>query len=330
MKKTAVVLAIAALTLSGCKTLDAVPGGLGNLVGTKEVDQAQVQAVYNKAQEAYLSAQSSMQIVATESLSDFDPERIKDANKVWSDLQEEFAELQGKPERAIEKASLFSSNTVADEIMEQSQQITTLVSAAQASKNAIVAVLEPVRAHFAVLDKIDAKKNFEKQYAQLVSRHEELKEMLIEGEQSKVEGYLPDLNNRLHKLEQDAVEKFYLGEVLADLKALANSDKSDVLPSVFVDAKNAAELAQAFARNNVRQYQDIEAKTLLAQLQVKRINSLFSEHMSRKEALKDDAVEVQLLSLEKQIYQLTQKAGLGDLRHLSFTEQLEQLNKTIN
>ena len=330
MKKTAVVLAIAALTLSGCKTLDAVPGGLGNLVGTKEVDQAQVQAVYNKAQEAYLSAQSSMQIVATESLSDFDPERIKDANKVWSDLQEEFAELQGKPERAIEKASLFSSNTVADEIMEQSQQITTLVSAAQASKNAIVAVLEPVRAHFAVLDKIDAKKNFEKQYAQLVSRHEELKEMLIEGEQTKVEGYLPDLNNRLHKLEQDAVEKFYLGEVLADLKALANSDKSDVLPSVFVDAKNAAELAQAFARNNVRQYQDIEAKTLLAQLQVKRINSLFSEHISRKEALKDDAVEVQLLSLEKQIYQLTQKAGLGDLRHLSFTEQLEQLNKTIN
>lgn len=327
MKKTAVVIAIAALTLSGCKTLDAVPGGLGNLVGTKEVDQAQVQAVYNKAQEAYLSAQSSMQIVATESLSDFDPERIKDANKVWSDLQEEFAELQGKPERAIEKASLFSSNTVADEIMEQSQQITTLVSAAQASKNAIVAVLEPVRAHFAVLDKIDAKKNFEKQYAQLVSRHEELKEMLIEGEQSKVEGYLPDLNNRLHKLEQDAVEKFYLGEVLADLKVLANSDKSDVLPSVFVDAKNAAELAQAFARNNVRQYQDIEAKTLLAQLQVKRINSLFSEHISRKEALKDDTVEVQLLGLEKQIYQLTQKAGLGDLRHLSFTEQLAELNK---
>ena len=156
---------------------------------------------------------------------------------------------------------------------------------------------------------------------------EELKEMLIEGEQSKVEGYLPDLNNRLHKLEQDAVEKFYLGEVLADLKVLANSDKSDVLPSVFVDAKNAAELAQAFARNNVRQYQDIEAKTLLAQLQVKRINSLFSEHISRKEALKDDTVEVQLLGLEKQIYQLTQKAGLGDLRHLSFTEQLAELNK---
>lgn len=327
MKKTAVVLAIAALTLSGCKTLDAVPGGLGDLVGTKEVDQAQVQAVYNKTQEAYLSAQSSMQIVATESLSDFDPERIKDANKVWNDLQEEFAELQGKPERALEKASLFSSNTVADEIMEQSQQITTLVSAAQASKNAIIAVLEPVRAHFAVLDKVDANKNFEKQYAQLVSRHEELKEMLIDGEQSKVEGYLPDLNNRLHKLEQDAVEKFYLGEVLADLKVLANSDKSDVLPSVFVDAKNATELAQAFARNNVRQYQDIEAKTLLAQLQVKRINSLFSEHISRKEALKDDAVEAQLLSLEKQIFQLTQKAGLGDLRHLSFTEQLAELNK---
>jgi hypothetical protein len=327
MKKTALVLAITTLSLSGCKTLDAVPGGLGDLVGTKQVDQAQVQSVFNKAQEAYLSAKSSIQTIATESLSDFDPEKVKSANKIWNDLQEEFAELQAKPERALDKASLFSSNTVADEIMTQSQEVVALVTAAQNSKNAIVAVLEPVRAHFAVLDKIEAKRNFEKQYVQLEERHEELKGMLIDGEQSKVEGYLPDLNNRLHKLEQDAVEKFYLGDVLADLKVLANSDKSDVLPSVYVDAKNAAELAQAFARNNVRQYQDIEAKTLLAQLQVKRINSLFDEHLRRKEALKDDGVEGQLLGLEKQIYQLTLKAGLGDLRHLSFTEQLDELNK---
>lgn len=327
MKKTLIALALGTLSLTGCKTLDAVPGGLGDLVGTKEVDQAQVQAVYNKAQEAYLSAKSAIQSIATESLADFDPSRVKAANKIWNDLQEEFAELEAKPERALEKASLFSSNTVADEVMEQSQEITTLIASAQAAKDAIVAVLEPVRAHFAVLDKIEAQKNFPKQYEQLVERHEELKGMLIDGEQAKVEGYLPELNNRLHKLEQDAVEKFYLGEVLSDLKVLANSDKSEVLPAVFVDAKNSAELAQAFARNNVRQYQDIEAKTLLAQLQVKRINRLFEEHIRRKEALKNDSVESQLLALEKQIFQLTQKAGLGDLRHLSFSEQLAELNK---
>lgn len=327
MRKTTLAIVLTAATLSGCKTLESVQGGLGGLVEAKQVDQAQVQAVFSKAQEAYLEAKSAVQTISTESLAEYDADRVRKANKIWVDLQEEFTELQAKPERALEKASLFSSNTVADEIMAQSQEVTSLVFAAQSAKSAIIAVLEPIRAHFAVLDKIEAKSNFSKQYAQLEERHEELKELLIDGEQAKVEGYLPELNNRLHKLEQDAVEQFYLGTVLSDLRELANSDKAKVLPLVYVDVKNSTELAQAFARNNVRQYQDITAKTLLAELQVKRINSLYIEHIQRKEALDNDSVEKQLLSLEKQIFKLTTKAGLGDLRHLSFSEQLAELNK---
>ncbi|WP_138484633.1 hypothetical protein [Pseudoalteromonas phenolica] len=329
MRRTAIVLAITALSLSGCKTLDAVPGGLGDLVGSKQVDQAQVQAAYSKAQEAYTSAQTAMQNASSQSLSDYDPERVQDANKIWSDLQEEFAELQAKPERALDKASLFSSNTVADEVMEQSQNIIALITSAENSKNAIVAVLEPIRAHFLVLDNIETQKNFSKQYTQLVERHDELKALLIEGEQAKVEEYLPEFSQRLHNLEQDAVEQFYLGEVFSKLKSLANSEKSEVLPSVYADVKDTAETAQAFARNNVRDYDGIKDKTRLAELQIQRINSLFSEHKSREQALKSESVEAQLLALETQLFQLTQKAGLGDLRHLSFSDQLNELKKAL-
>ncbi|GMM86877.1 hypothetical protein [Pseudoalteromonas sp. MTN2-4] len=329
MRKTAIVVAITALSLSGCKTLDAVPGGLGGLVGSKQVDQAQVQAAYSKAQEAYTLAQTAMQTASSQSLIDYDPDRVQDANKVWSDLQDEFAELQAKPERALDKASLFSSNTIADEVMEQSQNIIALITNAENSKNAIVAVLEPIRAHFLVLDNIETQKSFSKQYAQLVERHDELKSLLIEGEQAKVEGYLPEFSQRLHNLEQDAVEQFYLGEVFSQLKSLANSEKSEVLPSVYANVKGTAEAAQIFARNNVRDYDSIKNKTRLAELQIQRINSLFSEHKLRELALKNESVEAQLLALETQLFQLTQKAGLGDLRHLSFLDQLNELKNAL-
>ena len=329
MRKIAIVLAITALSLSGCKTLDAVPGGLGDLVGTKQVDQAQVQAAFSKASEAYTSAQTAIQNALSQSLKEYDPERVQDANKIWSDLQEEFAELQAKPERALDKASLFSSNTIADEVMEQSQSIIALITSAEKSKNAIVTVLEPIRAHFVVLDSIETQKNFSKRYTQLVDRHNELKTLLIEGEQAKVEEYLPEFSQRLHNLEQDAVEQFYLGAVFSQLKLLANSEKSEVLPSVYTDVKGTAEAAQTFARNNVRDYEEIKGKARLAELQVQRINSLFSEHKLREQSLKNDSVETQLLALETQLFQLTQKAGLGDLRHLSFSEQLNELNKSL-
>ena len=307
--------------------MDAVPSSLGNLVGNKQVDQAEVQAVFNKTQEAFLGAQEAINTISSESLSEYDTDRVNQANEIWVELQEEFAEVQEKPERALDKASLFSSNTVADEVMAQSQEIVSLVGMAQNSKNAILTVLRPVREHFSVLDKVEAKQNFPKQYSQLVKRHNDLKQLLIEGEQAKVEGYLPELNDQLHNLEQDAVEKFYLGSVLSDLRELANSDKAKLLPVVYLDAKNTIELAQSFSRNNVRQYQDIKAKTLLAKLQVNRINSLYAEHLRRKNAISDDKVEQQLLELEKQILQLTTGAGLGDLRHLSFSKQLTEIRK---
>ncbi|MCF2910201.1 hypothetical protein L1285_17945 [Pseudoalteromonas sp. DL2-H2.2] len=324
-KHSSIALLLAVSLLGGCKTLDSV----SNIVSSNKASPEQIQAAYNKAQAAYQEAQQALGLSEEEALSEYDSERTAKADKLWQSLQEDFAELRANPAESLESASLFSSDTKADEVMAASQEIISLIAAAQSAKQAIISVLEPIRSHFAVLDKLATQQHFERRYARLEERHQDLKEMLVAGKREQVEGYLPDLQSQLNALEQDAAEHYFLGKVLEDVTRLANSEKAEVLPSVYQDVKATTESAQSFIRQNVRAYDDIEHKVNLAELQVKRMEQLFAEHMSRKAAIDDKRSEAPLLALEAQLLEMTNKAGLGDLRHLSFSEQLEAINNKL-
>ncbi|MCO7189919.1 MULTISPECIES: hypothetical protein [unclassified Pseudoalteromonas] len=324
-KQSSIALLLTVALLGGCKTLDSV----SNIVSSDSATPEQIQAAYSKAEAAYLEAQRAIALSAEESLVEYDSERTAKANKLWQSLQGDFAELRANPGESLDSASLFSSDTKADEVMASSQEIVSLLAAAHSAKQAIVSVLEPIRSHFAVLDKLETPRHFERRYERVKRRHLELKEMLVAGKRALVEGSLPEFQSQLHALEQDAAEHYFLGKVLGGVKRLASSDKVEVLPTVFQDVKVTTESAREFIRQNVRAYDDIKHTVNLAELQIKRLEQLFSEHLRRKTAVEDKRVEAQLLTLETQLFQMTQKAGLGDLRHLSFSEQLAAINNKL-
>ncbi|WP_125563011.1 hypothetical protein [Pseudoalteromonas rubra] len=324
-KQSSIALLLAVTLLGGCKTLDSV----SNIVSSDKATPEQIQAAYHKAEAAYQEAQKAIGLSAEAELSEYDSERTSKASKLWQSLQDDFAELSANPAESLESASLFSSDTKADEVMAVSQEIVSLIAAAQSAKQAIVSVLESVRAHFVVLDKLEAGQQFARRYARLAARHDDFKEMLVAGKRIEVEGALPELQSQLHVLEQDAAEHFFLGKVLSEVRTLATSDKADILPTVYQDVKVTAESAQSYIRQNVRAYEDIKHKVKLAELQIKRMEQLFSEHMRRQAAIDDKRAEAPLLALEAQLLEMTNKAGLGDLRHLSFSEQLAAINNKL-
>ncbi|TMP36254.1 hypothetical protein [Pseudoalteromonas rubra] len=324
-KQSSIALLLVVTLLGGCKTLDSV----SNIVSGDSATPEQIQAAYSKAEAAYQEAQQAVALAEQEFLIEYDSERTSKANKLWQSLRQDFAELRANPGESLESASLFSSDTKADEVMANSQEIVSLLTAAQSAKQAIVSVLEPVRSHFAVLDKLETQRHFARRYERAQSRHLEFKGMLVAGKRAQVEENLPEFQSQLHALEQDAAEHYFLGKVLEDVKRLASSDKAEVLPTVYQDVKTKTESARGVIRQNVRAYDDIKHTVNLAELQIKRLEQLFSEHLRRKTAVEDKRVETHLLALETQLFQLTQKAGLGDLRHLSFSEQLEAINDKL-
>ncbi|AOT06555.1 hypothetical protein [Pseudoalteromonas luteoviolacea] len=315
--KFGIVFGALLLNITGCKTLDSV-----QTLGGSSPSHEQVQAAYDRADAAYQEAQQAMYLANTESLLEYDRVRIEKAQKEWRELEKNFADLKAKPFEALDSASFFSSQTVSGEIIELSQEVLALVAGAQAAKQLILSVLEPVRSHFAVLDKFAAQENFPKRYRKLSDTHRKFRGMLVNGKQPEVEARLDEFNAQLSALEVSAVELHYLGEIKLQLRAIKTSLKAKVLPSVVLDAANTSEYATAYIQNNMRDYEQIEDKVRLAKLQILRVESLYQEHIVRKNALKDNQVEAQLLTFESQLLALTEKAGLGDLRHLSFAEQL--------
>ncbi|MDK2597214.1 hypothetical protein [Pseudoalteromonas obscura] len=323
--KVGLVFGALLLNITGCKTLDSVQNSLGGSSPTTE----QVQAAYSRAEASYKEAQQAMYLANVESLIDYDSERIQKAQKEWKELEENFSDLKSKPFEALDSASFFSSQTVSGEIIELSQEVLALVAGAQAAKQLILSVLEPVRSHFAVLDKFATEEHFSTRYRKLSERHNKFKAMLVNGKQLEVEAMLPEYTALLTALEISAVELHYLGEIVAQLRAIAASPKAEVLPSVTMDANNTSEYAKQYIHSNVRNYEQIEAKVKQAQLQLQRIEHLYQEHLVRKQALANNQVEEQLLILESQLLALTEKAGLGDLRHLTFAEQLAAVKEKL-
>ncbi|KZN48930.1 hypothetical protein [Pseudoalteromonas luteoviolacea] len=322
--KFGLVFGAVLLNITGCKTLDSVQS-----IGGSSPSNEQVQAAYSRAEAAYQEAQQAMYLANTESLIDYDRVRVQKAQKEWQELEESFADLKAKPFEALDSASFFSSQTVSGEIIELSQEVLALIGGAQAAKNLILSVLEPVRSHFAVLDKFAAQEHFPIRYRKLNETHKKYRAMLVDGKQPEVEAELADFNAQLTALEVSAVERYYLGEILSQLRTISASPKAKVLPSVALDASNTSEYAKVYIRNNVRDYEQIEEKVRLAKLQLLRVDSLYQEHLARKEALQKNQVEAQLLELESHLLALTEKAGLGDLRHLSFAEQLSAVKDKL-
>ncbi|KZN42718.1 MULTISPECIES: hypothetical protein [Pseudoalteromonas] len=322
--KFGLVFGAVLLNITGCKTLDSVQS-----LGGSSPSNEQVQAAYSRAETAYQEAQQAMYLANTESLIDYDRTRVQQAQKEWQELEKNFADLKAKPFEALDSASFFSSQTVSGEIIELSQEVLALVGGAQAAKKLILSVLEPVRSHFAVLDKFAAQEHFPARYRKLSEAHKKYRAMLVDGKQPEVEAELADFNVQLTALEVSAVELYYLGEILSQLRAISASTKAKILPSVALDASNTSEYAKVYIRNNVRDYEQIEEKVRLAKLQLLRVESLYQEHISRKEALKSNQVEAQLLELESHLLALTEKVGLGDLRHLSFAEQLAAVKEKL-
>lgn len=315
--KLGIVFGALLLNMTGCKTLDSV-----QTLGGSSPSNEQVQVAYDRADAAYQEAQQAMYLANMESLVEYDRIRIEKAQKEWRELEKNFAGLKAKPFEALDSASFFSSQTVSGEIIALSQEVVALVAGAQAAKQLILSVLEPVRSHFAVLDKFAAKEHFPKQYRKLSDIHKKFRAMLVNGQQPDVESRLEQFNAQMTALEVSAVERHYLGEIKSQLRVIETSLKAKVLPSVVQDAANTSEYAKVYIQNNVRDYEQIEDKARLAKLQVLRVESLYQEHVKRKNALKNNQVEAQLLTFESQLLALTEKAGLGDLRHLSFAEQL--------
>ncbi|MBQ4813345.1 hypothetical protein J8M20_18430 [Pseudoalteromonas luteoviolacea] len=323
--KFGIVFSAVLIVTTGCKTLDSVHNTLGGSSPSAE----QIQAAYNRAEAAYYEAQQAIHLANVESLADYDRNRVDKARQEWQELEEQFTELKAKPHEALDSASFFSSQTVSGEIMSMSQEILALVGGAQAAKKLILSVLEPVRSHFAVLDKFDTQQQFPTRYRKLNKHHNKLKAMLVDGKQPDVEAQLPGFKTQLTRLEKDAVSLHYLGQINVELTAISTSAKAQVLPSVYMDARNTADYAQQFINSNVRDYSSIEDKVHSAKLQILRLEHLFAEHLARKQALDDKQVEAQLLTLENQLLELTEKAGLGDLRHLSFANQLKAVKDKL-
>jgi hypothetical protein len=328
MRKLLLVSILMGMTLSGCKTIESVHKDLAGLAGEKATPEQQ-QAAYQKAEQAFGEALTAYNLIKSESLAEYDIEKVKEAQKIWQVLEADFEELRLSPDRALDSASLFSSDTVADEVMEQCQQIISLVAAANLSKERITAVLKPVREEFAVLTQLDAKIHFEKRYTVLDQRHEELKALLIEGKEAQVIQYVPQLLEQLTALEKDAVVQFYFSEHIRKIYQLADSDKPSVLPVVYNDVKSQLVQGQNYALSNYRDYDNIKLEANLVAHQIKRINSLFSEYGNTKTALDNKDIESKLLKFEYELAELTEAVGLGDLRHLSFTEQLQQIKAAL-
>ncbi len=332
MKKILLATIIASVSLTGCKTIESVQNDLGSITSGLTGDEAtpeQIQLAYDKAEQAFQQALTAYNLIDAESLVDFDAEKVADAKKIWQVLESEFEELRLSPEHALDSASLFSSDTVADEVMEQSLEVISLVNAASLSKERITAVLKPVRDEFAVLTQIDAKIHFEKRYALLDEQHQELKDLLIDGKEEQVEKYVPQLLEQLTALEKDAVVQFYFSEHINKIYNLANSDKASVFSVVYSDIKKQLEQGQTYAQQNYRDYDNIKLEADLVAHQITRINSLYSEYTSLKTALDDKEIERELLQFESELAELTEAIGLGDLRNLTFSEQLQQVKEKL-
>lgn len=334
MNKFAIISSLLLFSLSGCKTIDSVQQDLGSLAssitGEEQATPEQIQAAYEKAQSVFQEALTAYNQIDTENLAQFDEERVAKARKVWAVLEPEFNELRLAPEYALKSASLFSSDTVADEVMSQSQEVISLVTEAQLAKQRITSVLQPIRDEFAILDQLDAETSYEKRYRELDKQHQQLKEMLIDGQEQQVAEYVPKLLEQLIDLEKDAVVQFYFSQYIEKIYGLANSKKVDIFPTVYQDVRKQLEQGGAFSKANYREYEQIKQHAALLSLQIDRINSLYAEYLAQKSAIDKDTVEAHMLSLESEIYALTMAAGLGDLRGLSFQEQLQQVRKAIN
>jgi len=332
MKKLVLASIIISASLTGCKTIESVQSDLGNLtsgLSGEEVTPEQLQLAYEKAEQAFQEALTAYNLIDSEALADFDTEKVYEAKEVWQVLESEFAELRLSPDHALDSASLFSSDTVADEIMEQSQQVITLVEGVTVSKERITAVLKPVREEFAVLTQIDAKIHFEKRYSTLDEQHQELKQLLIDGKEAQVEQYVPQLLEQLTALEKDAVVQFYFSEHINKIYKLANSDKASVFPIVYEEVKTQLRRGQTYAHQHNREYDGIKLEADRVAHQIARINSLYGEYANLKTALDEKEIENELLKFESELAELTEKVGLGDLRNLTFSEQLNKVKEKL-
>jgi len=330
--KNIVLLSALTLGLSGCKTLDSVQEDLGGLTSGIMGESAtpeQIKAAFEKTQMAFESAEHKIKSVESEDLAEYDVKRAKKITELWQELQQNYAKVMLDNSKVVDRVSLFSSTSYGESIANNSVELIKLVDQAQAVKDKVLALLKPVRDGFSVLDNLKAKLNFKTQYGQLKKKELHLKELLTEGEEAQVQAYMPTMLANMQTLEKKAVVKHYLGDVLAQIKVLANSEKAKVLPNVYDTIRVLSTESVSFANLNFRDYEKINLKVEGVKHQLARIDSLFAQEQALQLVTKEQTFESYLLNMESQLFEMSKKAGLGDMRHLSFAEQLNQIQTKL-
>ncbi|MDP5213292.1 hypothetical protein ORJ66_09590 [Pseudoalteromonas tunicata] len=330
MKILPIILTALVLLLPGCKTLESVQDDLGSLTSNimgPDATPEQIAAAFNEANKSFSIAKEQINIAENEELNAFDKTRVTEAQKLWQELEADFSKIQADKSNILSRSSLFSSQTNLQKINASSAKIFELITAATQVKDRILLVLKPVRDNFTVLNNLNTAKSFSEQFGKLNAKYQQLTGMLAQGQDVQVEAYLPTMLANQLDLEKNAVVEFYLAQVIAEIKVIANSDKASMLPSTYAQVRTLLDDSVLFAKTNNRDYQAIEMKRDEIQHHLNRIDNLYAQHQALKLVSKDLSFENYLLDIEQSLFSLTQKAGLGDKRHLTFKQQFELLKE---
>lgn len=113
---------VLAISLSACETMNSMQEDISNFsdnLFSSEVDESTRDA-FMKAQEAYLEADTVRKKKASLNAQQ---------RSLWLELEQGYNTLKAQPERATEKESYFSDNSLADNVMAQSLQFIQAVEA---------------------------------------------------------------------------------------------------------------------------------------------------------------------------------------------------------
>jgi uncharacterized protein YceK len=334
MRQLPIILVVCGvLVLPGCKTIDSATSGLANLasaIGGSNYTPEQIQGAQMEAKSALDLAAAAIKKAQEEQLSDYAPERIREALKLFEKANAIYGKAStSNGEYLLEKASLFSSQSNLQELQGYQLDVQRLVSESAVIKDKQLAVLRPVNELYGIIDKFNGQALFTKRYEQTLTAKALLIKEIRAGNEAKQTQILDGLLSDLTALEKNVIEHVYFNELSNQAKVLAKTDLAQQVKVAFTDFTAALSQGIQYSQENVRDYAGIEQLQAKTQHLLERASSLNETVIKLKTAAKEAALENELLVLEQQLFQLSQALGLGDIRHRSIEQQLNEINAAL-
>lgn len=259
-----------------------------------------------------------------EPLKRYSPDIYKQTLKAWSDAVDVYEDFADDPAKAVKDYSFFSKGTYAERFAQEVDKVEVLYGKLTALKDRADKVLAPSIEQMSYLKKIETFKHYQSEYNSIDEEFERLFSYIEDKEIGDAQNKQSEFLHRAKKLEIKTIRKIYIAPLEQEIKVLKEQGVSLHAAISYAKADAELTLAKQQVEANPRNIESIEAAASKVQFEIDHTTHIAAEVQDLK-ALGSNGYETYILSIENQLFSISNTLNGTDFRNVALTQQSENI-----